>query len=117
MESPSPSAKIRARQRARLRREIVKILQREMAIVSHQRWEELPDLKRRKVMLASKLHGLSVGPGDAALPKGLLISQLEEQSSRQIRAQMDLIGRQIIALQELRQYWMECLNVSFGKYC
>ena len=49
------------------------------------------------------------------LPLKSLISDLENQSRQKTQAQLDLIGNQILALQEQHQYWRECLNISFRK--
>jgi len=44
-----------------------------------------------------------------------LITELENQSRQKIAAQIDFIGKQMLALQEQNLYWLECLNVSFAK--
>ena len=96
--------------------EAAKILVDELGVLASQNWEELPDLKKRKVIAASRLRRLRAeieaadGPPSPALES--LIEDLETKSRRQIRARLDLIGNQIIALQELSLFLKETLHVT-----
>jgi hypothetical protein len=88
----------------------------ELALLAAQKWEELPDLKKKKVVAASRLRRLraETEAADGVPSPGLetLIEELEAKSQRQIRARLDLIGNQILALQELSLYLHESLHVT-----
>jgi hypothetical protein len=102
-----------------LLRETVELLMEELSALSNSKWEDLPELKKKKVILASRLREIDWTPGTSPVDWLLLksqISDLENQSRQKIDGQLDLIGNQILALQELHQYWLECLNISFRKF-
>jgi len=117
---PSPTEELR--QRSLLLNEAVALLVEELSAISNRKWEDLPELKKKKVVLASRLRKIDWTPGPMDQePSDLmtlksLISNLENHSRQKIHGQLDLIGNQILALQELHQYWLECLNVSFRKF-
>ena len=96
--------------------EAARLLVDELALLAAQNWEELPDLKKRKVVVASQLRRLraETEAADGAPSPALetLIEELEVKSRRQIRARLDLIGNQIVALQELSLYLHESLHVT-----
>ena len=103
--------------------EVLALLISELYTISNRRWEDLPDLKRKKVVLASRLQHFDDTTGameeesfDVRRLKSL-VTDLEDQSRQKIQAQIELIENQILALQELHQYWRESLNISFQKFC
>jgi hypothetical protein len=108
-------------QRTLLLGETVELLRWELSVISNRQWEDLPELKKNKVVLASRLREIdwTSGPVDLAPADWFLlksqISILEDQSRQKIEDHIQLIGNQILALQEQHQYWRECLNVSFRK--
>ncbi len=116
---PNPEA---CYKRTFLLNEAVDLLLREMFAISNRKWEDLPDLKKKKTVLASRLRKIDwtpdpngKEPADWTLLKAR-ISDLEGQSRRQIQNQLQLIGSQVLALQELHQYCRECLNISLQKF-
>ncbi len=104
--------------RTALLQEAARLLLDELLLLADQKWEELPALKKKKVIAASRLRRLRAetesadGRPSPALES--LIAELEESSQRQIRARLDLIGNQILALQELSLYLNESLHVSMN---
>ena len=99
--------------------EAVELLRWELYVLSNRQWEDLPELKKKKVVLASRLREIDWMPSPRPVDWLLLksqVSDLENHSRQKIQVQLDLIGNQILAMQELRQYWLECLNVSFRKF-
>jgi len=121
MSSSSPSPAEKRQKITLLLTEIIALLTRELSIVVHSRWEELPRLKKEKVVLASRLKSVDWSPDPAQEEPAtwsllrLRIESLEKECRQKIQAQMELMGKQILALQELHQYWHECLCISFGK--
>jgi hypothetical protein len=99
----------------------IELLRWELSTLSNRNWQNLPELKKQKVALASRLRKFEWPPGPAdQQPFDLrmlnsLITDLEGHSRQKIQGQLDLIGNQILALQELHQYWLECRNVTFRK--
>jgi hypothetical protein len=121
MPSP-PSQPEEPHQRTLLLREVVELLRWELSVISNRKWEDLSELKKKKVVLACRLRGIDWTPGsrdrelfDLMMFKSL-ISDLENHSRQKIQVQLELLGNQILALQEQHQYWRECLNVSFRKF-
>ena len=121
MPASSPSPAENHRRITLLLTEIIALLTRELNIVAQRQWEQLPGLKKEKVILASRLKRVDWSP-DAALGEAAhwsslksRIASLEEECRQKIEAQMKLMTNQIFALQELHQYWRECLSISFGK--
>lgn len=102
--------------------EVVALLTRELVIVDNSRWEDLPGLKKDMVVLASRLNSVEWTPvpaGEEAANRGLLrsrIAELENECRQNIQAQIELIRHQMLALQELHQYWRECLSITFQNY-
>jgi hypothetical protein len=100
----------------------IELLRWELSTLSNRNWQDLPELKKKKVVLASRLREIEATPGltGRELAESLRlksqISDLEAQSRQKIQGQIDLIGNQILALQELHQYCLECLNISFRKF-
>ena len=96
--------------------EATKLLVDELALLAAQRWEDLPELKKRKVVAACRLRRLrsETEAADGAPSPALesLIEDLESESRRQMRTRLDLIGNQILALQELSLYLHESMHVT-----
>ena len=115
MPSPTNSSALPEAQTALLL-EAAKLLVDELALLAAQNWEELPELKKKKVVTASRLRRLraEIEAADGAPSPALesLIEDLETKSRRQIHARLDLIGNQILALQELSLYLNESLHVT-----
>ena len=114
-----PSENQELRIKASLLDEVIELLIGELFIISNRKWEELPDLKKRKVVLASRLREIDWTRSPRSvdwLQFKSQISDLEDQSRQKIQVQLDLIGHQILAMQELHLYVLECLNVSFRKF-
>jgi len=103
-------------ERTTLLQEAARLLLDELLLIADQKWEELPELKKKKVVAAAGLRRLRAETESAdGVPSPALedlIAELEERSQRQIRARLDLIGYQILALQELSLYLHESLHVS-----
>jgi hypothetical protein len=121
MPSP-PSQTEDLHRRTRLLREIVEVLMAELSTIAHRQWENLPDLKKKKAVLACRFRefdwtsgATGQEPVNELLLKSL-ITDLEDQSRQKIEDQLEFIDNQILALQELHQYCRECLNVSFRKF-
>ncbi len=94
----------------------------ELSAISSRKWEELPELKRKKGILADHLRQYDWTPGprdhepiDITMLKSQ-ISDLEYQSRQKIQVQLQMIKGQLNALQGQKQYWLECLNIYFQKY-
>lgn len=98
--------------------EAVELLRGELSILSNATWEDLPELKKKKTVLAARLREVnwaySPRPVDWLLLK-TQIADLEDQLRQKIEARLKLIGNQILALQEQNLYWRECLSISFRK--
>jgi hypothetical protein len=106
-------------QRTLLLREVVELLRWELSALSNGKWEDLPELKKKKVVLACRLREIDWTPSPRPVDWLLLKSQiadLENQSRKKIENHLALIDNQVLALQEQHQYWRECLNVSFRKF-
>jgi hypothetical protein len=108
--------------RTLLLREVVELLMWELSAISNRKWEDLPELKRKKGMLATSLRQYDWTPGpqdqeqmDLMMLKSQ-ISDLEYQSRQKIQVQLQMIRGQINALQGQQQYWLECLNIYFRQY-
>ena len=103
-------------ERTALLMEAAQLLADELALLAAQNWEKLPDLKKLKVVTAARLRRLRTeseaadGAPNPALES--LIIGLETKSRTQIHARLDLIGHQILALQELSLYLHETLHVT-----
>jgi hypothetical protein len=117
--SPSPESS----EKIPLLREALEVLVGELSVLAEHKAEDLPELKKKKVVLASRLGKVDRMP---LLPEPdafdlatltSLIHALEAQSRQEIRSHLELLGKRLLALQEEHQYWRECLNVSFGKFC
>jgi hypothetical protein len=99
-----------------LLREVVELLMWELSAISERKWEDLPELKKRKLLLADRLREYDWTPGtqeqepiDIMMLKSQ-ISDLEYQSRRKVQVQLQMIRGQIDALQGQQQSWLECIN-------
>ena len=108
--------------RVSLLTEVVQVLAEELSTISACKWEDLPALKKKKVVLASRLSAVNWSPPpqerEAFYLKTLrtLIGELEEHSRRKIQSHLEVLGNQLFALQDQQLYWRECLNVSFRRF-
>ena len=108
--------------RALLLRQAVELLLWELSTISNRHWDQLPELKKKKTVLAGRFLQLGAAPpatgqeGADLLQLESQISALEYQSRQKVDGHLELVGNQILALQDLRQYWRECLSISFGKF-
>jgi hypothetical protein len=105
-----------------LLREVVELLMWELNAISDRKWEDLPDLKKKKGILAEQLRRYDWTPGapdqepiDISMLKAQ-IADLEYQSRQKIKIQMQMIQGQLNALQGQKQYWLDCLNIYFRNY-
>jgi hypothetical protein len=99
-----------------LLREVVELLMWELSAISNRKWEELPQLKKKKGILADRLKQYDWTPGpddlepiDITMLKSQ-ISELEYQSQQKVRVQLQMIKGQINSLQDQQQTWLECIN-------
>ena len=105
-----------------LLREVVELLMWELSAISNRKWEDLPELKRKKGILAGRLQEYDWTPGlQDQEPLDLImlrsqISDLEYQSRQKIQVQLQTIKSQINSLQDQKQYWMECINIYFQQF-
>ena len=44
------------------------------------------------------------------------VADLEYQSRRKVQVQLEMIRGQLDALQNQKQYWLDCLNIYFRQY-
>ena len=107
------------RVRTLLLREVVELLMWELSAISGRKWEDLPELKKKKGIMADRLRQFDWTPGpeeheslDLMMLKSQ-ISALEYQSRQKIAAQLQMIRRQIDTLREQQQSRLECINVYF----
>jgi hypothetical protein len=107
-------------QRLPLLLQAVELFTEELSVLAEHKWEDLPDLKKKKVVLAGRFRGIDWQPGPAE-PLDLMtfktqMAELENQSRQKIQGQLDLLSNQIYAMQELHQFWRESLSISFRKF-
>jgi hypothetical protein len=108
--------------RTHLLREVVELLMWEFTAISSHKWEDLPELKRKKELLATRLREYDWTPGSQEMePLDIVmlksqIADLEYQSRQKVQIQLKVIKGQIDALQGQKQYWLECLNIYFKQY-
>jgi len=105
-----------------LLREVVELLMWELSAISNRKWEELPELKKKKEVLANRLREYDWTPGpqdleplDVVMLKSQ-IADLEYQSRQKVQVQLKRIKIQLSTLQDQKQYWLECLNIYFRQY-
>lgn len=102
-----------------LLREVVELLMWELNAISNRKWEDLPELKKKKHLLADQLRQYDWTPSapdqepiDVTMLKAQ-IADLEFQSRQKIKVQMQMIQGQLNSLQGQKQYWLDCLNIYF----
>ena len=105
-----------------LLRQVVELLMWELNAISNRKWEDLPELKKKKSVLAEELRQYDWTPGtqdqepiDISMLKAQ-IADLEYQSRMKIQMQMKMIQGQLNALQGQKAYWLDCLNIYFRNY-
>jgi hypothetical protein len=119
---PSVQSQEETARRTSLLREVVQLLMGELTAISSRKWEELPELKRKKEALAERLRQYDWTPGPQELePLDIVmlksqISDLEYQSRRKVQVQLQSIRTQLDTLQNQKQYWLDCLNIYFRQY-
>jgi hypothetical protein len=108
--------------RVSLLTEVVGVLVEELATLSARKWEDLPDLKKKKVILASRLSAVDWSPRPLEreafdlMTLRKLITELENHSRQKIQRHLEFIGTQLFALQDQHLYWRECLSISFRRF-
>jgi hypothetical protein len=105
-----------------LLREVIELLMWELSAISNRKWEDLPDLKKKKGVLAERLREYDWTPGtqdqeplDIVMLKSQ-ISDLQYQSRQKIQVHLKTIRSQIDSLQSQKQYWLDCLNIYFRQF-
>jgi hypothetical protein len=104
------------RARTTLLRQVTELIMWELATISDRKWEDLPELKRRKSAMAERLREFDWTPGPAdheSLDLMMLksqISDLEYQSKQKISVQLNMIRQQLDVLRDQKQGWLECVN-------
>ena len=94
----------------------------ELNAISNRKWEDLPELKKKKGVLAEELRQYDWTPGtqdqepiDISMLKAQ-IADFEYQSRMKIQVQMKMIQGQLDSLQGQKAYWLDCLNIYFRNY-
>jgi hypothetical protein len=119
---PSVQTQDELTRKTQVLREVVELLMWELSALSNRKWEELPALKKKKEALAARLGEFDWTPGPEDLePLDLVmlksqIADLEYQSRQKVQVQLKMIKSQLNALQDQKQYWLECLNIYFRQY-
>jgi hypothetical protein len=97
----------------------VELLIDELALVSSQDWAMLPELKKSKTVVASKLRRMraETEAADGAPIEHLedLISDLEIMVREQLVARLELVDKQLFALKDLSLYLRESFFVKLGR--
>jgi hypothetical protein len=104
------------RKRTSLLREVAEHLMWELATISSRKWEDLPELKRKKGVIADRLREFDWTPGPMdhdSLELLMLKSQindLEYQSKQKLAGQLKLVRTQLDVLREQKQGWLDCVS-------
>lgn len=107
------------RKRTLLLREVTELLMWELATISDRRWEDLPELKKKKGMMADRLREFDWTPGPEgheSLDLMMLrsqISDLEYQSGQRIAIQLKIIRQQLDVLRDQKRSLLTCVNGYF----
>lgn len=115
----SPAKDDDLRKRTLLLREVAELLMWELATISDRRWEDLPELKKKKGIMADRLREFDWTPGPEnheSLDLMMLrsqISDLEYQSGQKIAVQLRIIRGQLDALRDQKQGLLACMNGYF----
>ncbi len=114
MPARTPEDDLRAR--TTLLRQVTELIMWELATISDRKWEDLPELKRRKSEMAERLREFDWTPGPTdEEPLELLmlksqITDLEYQSKQKISGQLAMIRQQLNVLRDQKQGWLACVN-------
>jgi hypothetical protein len=99
-----------------LLREVVELLMWELSTISARKWEDLPELKRKKGLLAGRLKKYDWTPDpetneplDMVMLRGQIVD-LEYQSRRKIQVQLQIIKGRIASLEAEKNSWTGCLK-------
>ena len=104
------------RTRTTLLRQVTELLMWELITISDRKWEDLPELKRRKSAMAERLREFDWTPGPIdheSLELLMLksqISDLEYQSKQKISVQLQMVRQQLDVLRDQKQGWLQCVN-------
>ncbi len=102
--------------RTKLLRQVTELLMWELSTISDRKWEDLPELKRKKGLLAGELRKFDWTPGPEeheSLDLLMLRSQiadLEYQSRQKISMQLNSIRTQLDVIQKKKAGWLQALN-------
>jgi hypothetical protein len=108
-----------SRRRTLLLREVTELLMWELATISDRKWEYLPELKKKKGIMADRLRAFDWTPGPEeheSLDLLMLRSQitdLEYQSKQKISIQLKMISQQLDVLRNQKQGWLNCVKNYF----
>ncbi len=104
------------RTRTNLLRQVTEHLMWELATISDRKWEDLPELKRRKGELATRLREFDWTPGpedheslDLLMLKSQ-IADLEYQSKQKISMQLKSVRQQLEVVRDQKASWLQCMN-------
>ena len=109
------------RTRTTLLRQVTELLMWELVTISDRKWEDLPELKRRKSAMADRLREFDWTPGPIdheSLELLMLKSQitdLEYQSKQKISVQLQMVRQQLDVLRDQKQGWLQCVNTYVKK--
>jgi hypothetical protein len=113
---PSIRSKDQTSKKTSLLREVVELLMWELTTITSRKWEDLPELKRKKGVLAGRLRKFDwtldpeiTEPLDMVMLRGQIVD-LEYQSRRKIQTQLQIIKGRIDSLQVEKNSWAGCLN-------
>jgi hypothetical protein len=99
-----------------LLRQVVELLMWELSAISNRTWEDFPELKKKKAVLADSLRQYDWTPGPPDLePLDLAmlrsqISDLEQQATQKFEMQLELLRGRIDSSPESQPNWLECVN-------
>jgi hypothetical protein len=102
--------------RTRLLREVTELLMWELSTISDRKWEDLPELKRKKSLLANELRKFDWTPGPEdhesidLLMLRSQIADLEYQSKQKISMQLKSIRTQLDVIQKKKAGWLQAMN-------
>jgi len=114
--SPVRTPEDELRTRTTLLRQVTELLMWELITISDRKWEDLPELKRKKSLMADRLREFDWTPGpedNESLELLMLKSQitdLEYQSKQKISVQLEMVRRQLDVLRDQKQGWLQCVN-------
>jgi hypothetical protein len=104
------------RKRTKLLRQAAEHLMWELATISNRKWEDLPELKRKKGVIADQLREFdwTPGPADSESLELLMlksqISDLEYQSKQKLAMQLKMVRAQLDVLRDQKQGWLDCVS-------